>query len=132
LPFVTRNLFVKLAAVGVCGATLLGCRDRSGALPDSQVTYTRSVAPILFAHCASCHHPGGVAPFSVLDYEAVRTHVQQIVAATESRRMPPWLPEPGYGEFAGERRLTDQQIDTIRRWAASGSTRAPTWCSSFT
>jgi Tfp pilus assembly protein PilF len=35
--------------------------------------------------------------------------------------MPPWLPEQGYGEFAGERRLADDQIDTIRRWVEQGT-----------
>ena len=34
--------------------------------------------------------------------------------------MPPWLPEPGYGEFAGTRRLTETQIDTIRQWVDHG------------
>jgi Flp pilus assembly protein TadD len=35
--------------------------------------------------------------------------------------MPPWLPEPGKGEFADERRLTDTQIDLIRRWVDAGA-----------
>jgi len=35
--------------------------------------------------------------------------------------MPPWLPEPGYGEFAGERRLTNSEIETIRRWEQQGA-----------
>jgi len=35
--------------------------------------------------------------------------------------MPPWLPEPGYGDLAGERRLADAQVDTIRRWVELGA-----------
>jgi hypothetical protein len=35
--------------------------------------------------------------------------------------MPPWLPEPGYGEFAGTRRLGDDQIATISRWVEQGT-----------
>ena len=35
--------------------------------------------------------------------------------------MPPWLPEPGYGEFADENRLTAQQIATIREWVRAGA-----------
>jgi len=104
----------------------MACRDgssprtKSGLVPRS-VTYARDVAPLLFEHCASCHHPGGSGPFSVLDYEAVRKHGRQIATFTQSRFMPPWLPEPGYGAFAGERRLTDHQIDTIRRWVDQGA-----------
>ena len=35
--------------------------------------------------------------------------------------MPPWQPEPGYGEFDLERRLTADQIDTIQRWVRDGA-----------
>ena len=35
--------------------------------------------------------------------------------------MPPWKPEPGHGEFAGERRLTEAQIATLRRWRDTGA-----------
>jgi mono/diheme cytochrome c family protein len=28
-----------------------------------RVTFTRDVAPIVFGSCASCHRPGGSAPF---------------------------------------------------------------------
>jgi tetratricopeptide (TPR) repeat protein len=35
--------------------------------------------------------------------------------------MPPWLPEPGHGEFAGERRLGDDSIALIAKWVESGA-----------
>lgn len=35
--------------------------------------------------------------------------------------MPPWLPEPGYGDFADERRLTDEQIQLFDRWLKAGT-----------
>lgn len=35
--------------------------------------------------------------------------------------MPPWLPEPGYGEFSGERRLQPKEIELIGRWVADGA-----------
>jgi len=35
--------------------------------------------------------------------------------------MPPWLPEPGFGDLAGARHLTDDQIRTIARWVEQGS-----------
>ena len=42
------------------------------------MTYNRDIAPIVFAHCASCHHPEGPAPFSVLSYASIRTHARQV------------------------------------------------------
>ena len=35
--------------------------------------------------------------------------------------MPPWKPEPGVVEFVGERRLSEDKILTIGRWATDGS-----------
>src|SRR5687768_11659606 len=61
------------------------------------------------------------APFSVLDYAAVRRYARAIASAVERRTMPPWLPEPGHGAFAGERRLSDDQIALIVKWTESGA-----------
>lgn len=35
--------------------------------------------------------------------------------------MPPWLPEPGYGAFAGERRLTDGELSVLEGWVEAGA-----------
>jgi Flp pilus assembly protein TadD/mono/diheme cytochrome c family protein len=86
----------------------------------SQVTFTRDVAPILFGACVTCHRPQGIAPFSLLTYEDATSHAAAIVEATRNRVMPPWKPEPGYGEFLDERRLTSDQIATLRRWVDDG------------
>lgn len=34
--------------------------------------------------------------------------------------MPPWKPEPGYGNFVGSRRLSDDEIRTVKRWIEQG------------
>ena len=101
----------------------------------SAITFTEHVAPIVFNACAPCHRPDGVAPFSLLTYEDVKSHAREIVAATRDRVMPPWKPEPGYGVFADERRLTDDQIATLRTWFEGGAVEGdparlpalPTW-----
>ena len=35
--------------------------------------------------------------------------------------MPPWKPEPGHGDFVGERRLSAEQIHLIQDWVDRGS-----------
>jgi tetratricopeptide (TPR) repeat protein/mono/diheme cytochrome c family protein len=87
----------------------------------SVVTFTKDVAPILFNACAPCHRPEGSAPFPLLNFEDARRHAAEIVAATRDRVMPPWKPEPGYGQFLDERRLTDDQIATLERWVDAGA-----------
>src|SRR5262249_38005620 len=73
------------------------------------ITFNKHIAPIFFANCAACHHAGGAGPFSLVEYQEVKKRARQIVTVTGSRYMPPWLPEPGYGEFADARRLSDEQ-----------------------
>ena len=84
-------------------------------------TFNKDIAPILYQHCATCHRPGEVAPFSLLTYEDAAKRAKLIASAAERRFMPPWKPEPGYGKFAKERRLTDDQIALIRAWAENGA-----------
>ena len=84
-------------------------------------TFNRDIAPILFKNCASCHHPGQAAPFSLLSYADVRKRSKTIADVTQRHYMPPWLPEKGHGDFVGERRLTDDQIDLIQRWVGQGA-----------
>ncbi len=84
-------------------------------------TFNKDIAPILFERCAPCHRPGQAAPFALLEYPEVKQRATKIVRMTKARRMPPWLPEAGFGEFEGERRLTDAQVATIERWANEGA-----------
>lgn len=39
--------------------------------------------------------------------------------------MPPWKPEPGFGEFADARRLSPHQIEVLAQWAAGGTPEGP-------
>jgi mono/diheme cytochrome c family protein len=87
----------------------------------STPTFNKDVAPILYKNCSNCHRPGEVAPFALLTYDDAAKRAKQIAAITTSRVMPPWKATPGYGEFLDERRLTDQQITTIRDWAMHGA-----------
>ena len=84
------------------------------------VTFTGQIAPIIFNQCAGCHHAGEAAPFSLTTYEEVKKRGTLIAAVTKSRYMPPWHAAHGFGEFAGERRLTDEQIALIGEWVKSG------------
>lgn len=84
-------------------------------------TFNQDVAPILYENCATCHRPGEVAPFALLTYQDASKRAALIAAVTEKRFMPPWKAEPGYGKFAHERRLTDEQIRTLGEWAKAGA-----------
>jgi tetratricopeptide (TPR) repeat protein len=94
---------------------------QEGGHTNSQITFNKDVAPILFHHCAACHRPGESGPFPLLSYKDAKSHARQIAAVTQSRFMPPWLPEPGEFKFADELRLPDAQITTIAHWVEQGA-----------
>ncbi len=79
------------------------------------------VAPILQSRCASCHNSQGGAPFSLLTYEDAKQWSGQILEVTQNRYMPPWLPASGKGDFLGERRLSDGELEAIRAWVGAGA-----------
>jgi Flp pilus assembly protein TadD len=90
-------------------------------LTAAPLTFNKDIAPIVFQHCARCHRSGGAGPFPLITYQDVRRHGSQIVAVTQSRYMPPWPPERGYGDFADDRSLTSQQIARIAGWVKQGT-----------
>lgn len=61
-----------------------------------------------------------MGPFPLLSYSDVSRHATQITAVTRSRYMPPWPPEHGYGDFVGDRSLTEAQILLFSEWVKQG------------
>lgn len=100
-------------------AILLGCAWTAAAQP----TFSETIAPILYGNCVACHRPGEAAPFPLITYEDVVKRGALIAQVTASRYMPPWHAAHGYGEFRGERRLTDEQIAAIAAWVKAGMPR---------
>src|SRR5580704_18476570 len=102
----------KLIPILFAAASLLPAADK--------ITFTENIAPIVYGNCVTCHRPGEAAPFSLISYDDVKKRGALIVTVTKSRYMPPWHAEHGYGEFADERRLTDEQIAVISEWVKQG------------
>jgi len=107
--FKRRALFTCLA--GVCGAFTAQA---------GSPTFAEDVAPIVFRHCAVCHRPGEAAPFSLLDYDQTRKRGRQISEVTSDRLMPPWKIDASDFAFWHDRRLSEEQLELIREWVATG------------
>ncbi|HUJ95690.1 MAG TPA: tetratricopeptide repeat protein [Terriglobales bacterium] len=101
-------------------ALLLLCLN-AAAQNSAPPTFSHDIAPLLYRNCASCHRPKGPAPFSLLTYEDAKKYAAKIAETTANRSMPPWLPEPGYGDFVEERRLNDTEIRMIVDWTRHGA-----------
>ena len=115
----TVALLAVVSAVGRISAR--PTPPQTSSVPVPLVTYNRDISPIIFHSCSICHRPGEAAPFSLLTYSDVKKHARQIVDLTQSRVMPPWLPDPQELRFADDLRLPDAQIDLIRRWVEQGA-----------
>ncbi|HEX6209674.1 MAG TPA: tetratricopeptide repeat protein, partial [Methylomirabilota bacterium] len=107
--------------LAVSSVACVSAESASGPVVQDRPTFTRDVAPIVFTHCAPCHHDGGAGPFPLITYDDVRRRARQVVKVTGSGFMPPWPPVAGHGRFKGERRLTPSETATLERWVRRGS-----------
>ncbi len=112
---------VTIAAMTTVTGMAFGNPAVAPATAQGAVTFASDIAPILYANCVTCHRPDGVGPFSLLTYDEARTQAEALADATARRVMPPWKPTAGHAEFQGTRRLTADEIDLFRRWAAAGT-----------
>jgi mono/diheme cytochrome c family protein len=117
----TSRVMTALGAAIVLFAT--GCltsRHESASTP-REPTFTRDVAPVMFANCSGCHRPGGIGPMSLLTYEDAKTHATDIRDMVGRGAMPPWHADAPRGTFANDRRLSDSDRDAILRWVDAGT-----------
>ena len=112
-----------LLLVSAFGAVALGVLVAQSGTAASGPTYSRDVAPILDAKCASCHRIGGIAPFALTTAGQAKAHAAGIVRMTRAGLMPPWMPGPDSAPIIGRerRRLTRAELSTLARWAANGA-----------
>lgn len=117
-----RAVQVTAAAFVFAGAAIAR-QTKPLAAHAAEPTYAEDVAPILYKNCAACHRDGGMAPFSVLDYDSTVAHADEMRGAVAEGQMPPWHAEGPRGHFLNDRRLTDADKQTILRWIDAGTPR---------
>ncbi|MFM9944422.1 MAG: T9SS type A sorting domain-containing protein [Bacteroidia bacterium] len=84
-------------------------------------TWSETIAPIMYANCTKCHHPGGLGNGSLLDYADVVAKKYSIIYQVENKIMPPWPSDPSYRHYADERILKQSEIDAIVNWSNNGT-----------
>lgn len=117
-PRLALPLSLLCSSLGLvaCG----GDDDGGGATPDGP-TYWQDVQPLLYTHCSSCHTEGGIAPFALDDPQTVTAMAGLIAKEVNARTMPPWPPGGATPALLHSRALTQEQIDLIVAWSASGA-----------
>ena len=106
-----------VAAAAAAALVLAGAAPRVAPPP----TFSREIVRIFAAHCQQCHHDGGPTHLSLERYSPANLLAEEIAQMTRTHQMPPWKPIAGCGVFAGERRLSQAEIDLIGAWEAAGA-----------
>ncbi len=84
-------------------------------------TYNSDVSCILYEHCTTCHHSGGIAPFGLMDYSEASAAAYGVYQAVNAGTMPPWPPSTEFNQLAHERLLTEDEINVISDWVNGGT-----------
>jgi hypothetical protein len=113
---------ITAALVAACGN---GSDDGGDDDETTGPTWYRDVAPLLAEHCMSCHHDGGIAPFSMETYEVASAAAPMMLDAVEAGIMPPWDAESSAEcaprhDWKNDTRLSEAQTQILRDWIAAG------------
>lgn len=84
-------------------------------------TWSDNTASIVYNKCATCHHPGGIAPFSLMSYAEVSPMATAIHDAISMNEMPPWPPDETYQQYSHSRALNTADKTTMLDWIANGA-----------
>ena len=102
---------------------LIAFPERARAGTFAQISYAKTIAPIIQAKCATCHQPGGIGPMPLNNYAQVKGFSPMIREVIRTHRMPPYLADETVGAFQDDDRLTPTQMKTLVHWIDAGSPR---------
>ena len=86
-----------------------------------EITWSKQISRIVQEKCQDCHHANTAAPFSLVTYDDAVNWREMMKEVVLQRRMPPWHADPRYGNFREERRLSQNEIDTVVAWINDGT-----------
>lgn len=100
-----------------------GCRYAYSRVVDEDTPpdYAKQIAPILQQNCVHCHRKDGIGPWSMNSYRRVSNYAEMIEEVLLTRRMPPWDPNPDYGEFKNGHVLSRDDTQALLKWVDAGA-----------
>lgn len=84
-------------------------------------TWSDDVATIVYNKCSTCHHPGGIGPFSLMDYTETSAMQAAIYDVVANDQMPPWPPDNSYQQYSHNRSLSPSEKTTVLNWLVNGA-----------
>jgi hypothetical protein len=104
------------AAVVACGST----EDEA-----DELTFSKTIEPLVQEKCQRCHREGGIAPFALVTYRDVQRVGNLAKEKVVARDMPPWGAFDDESckvqhDFRDNLSLTQEQIDLFAKWVEHG------------
>lgn len=86
------------------------------------VSYTDDIAPLLADKCTTCHHDGGIAPWSMTDHAMVQGWSKMMKEVVMTRRMPPGQIDPHVGKpIEDVVEMTPAELQMLVHWIDAGA-----------
>jgi hypothetical protein len=98
-------------------------QERARAAQFDEISYSKTIAPILQKKCVSCHQKGGIGPFQMNSYEVVKGFAPMMRESVMTRRMPPFFADPHVGKWSNDTSLTAEETKTLVHWIEAGAPR---------
>lgn len=89
----------------------------------SDISYSKTIAPILKENCVACHVKGGIAPWAMSEYTMVKGFSPMMREVLRTKRMPPWHADPEIGHWANDSGISEQDLKSLIHWIEDGSPR---------
>jgi hypothetical protein len=121
------RLIYLVSIVGGLGLGACATDDPTVPPPDPvpRATWYQHVAPILSKHCMSCHQDGGIAPFTLTEYDSAKENSLRMLDQLSLGKMPPFDAReeadctPRFG-WVDDPRLSATEKTTIQNWVDDG------------
>lgn len=107
-------------------ATISGCDiefPQKNSAAHQQISYSKTIAPMLKDKCVSCHTEGGLGPWAMSSYNMVLGFAPMIREVIRTQRMPPWHADPHVGVWKNDISLTNKQTQALVHWIEAGAPR---------
>jgi len=106
---------VKVTSTSAPGCVLNEPAEERVAAP----TYHGKIQHIIQRSCMPCHRAGGVAPFTLDSYEAVKSRSKMLQFVVKEGIMPPWFAKQG-GPWRNDMSLSDADKASLHAWVEAG------------
>jgi AhpC/TSA family protein len=89
----------------------------------ANISYTKTIAPLLQQKCVMCHTEGGLGPWAMSSYTMVQGFAPMIREVVRTKRMPPWQADPHIGVWKNDISLSTEETQQLVHWIEAGAPR---------